>query len=289
MRTCVKNVFERHTLLNKLSARKKFYTATMSSNASAFRLSNRIRQLSATRKSINVMISESKMDMGLLSGFAEQYNALFSALVATDEDESKLKFEFIKSPVIQGEPRIVMRTKSAQEKFEAAALLTTRPSNRSRNGGYQARSSHYCKFCKRAGHIESRCWANFARPNASRNNWPSSKPPFIANQSNADPVVCLVAKYENSSESKNSNKWFEDSGCLNHMTFHKSMFSSYTAANIYSVELRNNNAVKVLGTGTVEIPISVHGKRVKYMLRNVLHVPELRYQLLSVPTIDKSG
>ena len=57
------------------------------------------------------------------------------------------------------------------------------------------------------------------------------------------------------------------------MTFNKSMFSSYTTANASSVELGNNKTVNVLGTGTVEIPISVHGKRVKCMIRNVLQVP----------------
>ena len=159
----------------------------------------------------------------------------------------------------------------------------------SRNAGYQRRSSHYCNFCKRTGHTESRCWAKFPHLNPNRNNRPSSKNALIANQSEEDPVICLMAKYENSNEPKNSNKWFVDSGCSNHMTFNKQMFSSYTTAHTSSVELGNSNTVRVLGIGTVEIPISVHGKRVKCMLKNVLHVPELGYQLLSVPNFDKSG
>ena len=88
----IKNVFERHTLLNKLSARKKFYTATMSSDESVLQFSNRIRQLSSTLKSMNVAISESEMAMALLNGLPEEYNALISALDAIDEDETKLKF-----------------------------------------------------------------------------------------------------------------------------------------------------------------------------------------------------
>ena len=72
------------------------------------------------------------------------------------------------------------------------------------------------------------------------------------------------------------------------MTFNKSMFLLYTTPNISSVELINNKTVSVLGTGLVEIPISEPGKRFKCMLRNVLHVPELGSQLLSVPTFDES-
>ena len=44
----IKNVFERHTLFYKLSARKKCYTATMGDNKSVPQFSNRIRQLAAT-------------------------------------------------------------------------------------------------------------------------------------------------------------------------------------------------------------------------------------------------
>ena len=179
--------------------------------------------------------------------------------------------------------------KSAQEKFETATLLNTRQGNRNRNGGCQRQSSYYCNFCKRTGHTETRCWTKFLHLNPRRNNRPSSNPAFITNQSDEDPAVCLRAKYENSSETKNSNKWFVDSGCSNHMTFNKSVFSSHTTANTSSVEIGNNKTVKVLGTGTVEIRISLHGKRVKCMLRNVLHVPERGYQLLSVPTLDKLG
>ena len=129
---------------------------------------------------------------------------------AIDEDETKLKFKFIKSRVIQEEQRIVMRTKSAQEKSETAALLTTHPCSSSRNGGHQRRPSYYCDFCKRTGHTESKCWAKFPHLRPSRNNRPRSIPAFIANQSDEDPVVCLMAKYENSSEPRNSDKWFVD-------------------------------------------------------------------------------
>ncbi len=98
-----------------------------------------------------------------------------------------------------------------------------------------------------------------------------------------------MAKYENSSEPRSSGKWFIDSGCSNHMTYDKSLFSSYIAGNHSSVELGNNNTASVCGKGTVELPIVVSGKQIKCRLTNVLHVPELGYQLISVPTLDKSG
>ena len=55
------------------------------------------------------------MATALLNGLPEEYNALTSDLDAIDEDETKLKFQFIKSRIIQEEQRIAMRTKSAQK------------------------------------------------------------------------------------------------------------------------------------------------------------------------------
>ena len=292
MWTAIKNVFERHTLLNKLSARKKFYTAAMNANESVLQFANRIRQLAATLKSMSVLISESEMAMALLNGLPDDYNALISALDAIDEDETKLKFEFIKSRIMQEEQRILMRTKSAQAKSEAAALLAAQsgtPTPPAPGNGRNLRRRPYCNYCNRLGHVESKCWTKFPHLNPNKKGSSSAKPALIATQNDEDPVICLMAKYDDSTVEKGTDKWFVDSGCSNHMTFNKSLFSTYTSGHPSSVELGNNNTAKVAGVGIVEIPILVNGKRVKCVLQNVLHVPDLGYQLLSVPTFDKSG
>ena len=129
----------------------------------------------------------------------------------------------------------------------------------------------------------------FPHLKSRQTNNSDSKPALIPNHSEEDPFICLMAKYEKSNEPRNSDKWFVDSGCSNHMMFNKSTFSSYTPALTSSVELGNSNTVKVAWIGNIEIAIMVNRIRVRCMLKNVLHVPELGYKLLSVPTFDKSG
>ena len=48
---CIRNVFERHNLQKKLSARKRCYTSCMNTDESVPKFANRIRQLAATLKS----------------------------------------------------------------------------------------------------------------------------------------------------------------------------------------------------------------------------------------------
>ena len=124
MWTAIKNIFERLTLLNKLYARNVFYTATMGSQETVLQFSNRIRQLCAKLKSMNVEISDSEMAIALLNGLLEEHNALISVPDTIDEGERKLNFEFIKSRIIHEKQCIRMRTKSAQDKTRAAALLS---------------------------------------------------------------------------------------------------------------------------------------------------------------------
>ncbi len=59
---------------------------------------------------MNVMISESEMAMALSNGLPEECNSLISAHDAIDEDETKLKFEFIKARIMQEEQHIAMRS-----------------------------------------------------------------------------------------------------------------------------------------------------------------------------------
>ncbi len=284
----IKNVFERHTLLNKLAARRKFYTATKNESESVLQFANRIRQLSATLATMNVTISESEKAMALLNGLPDEYRALISALDAVDSDESEFKWEHVKSRVLQEEQRISMRVTSAQKRAETAALLSNVPLPATNRPNRHPRNCPYCNFCKRPGHYEHKWYTKFPHLIPRKGDSPKN-PAFIANNSDDDPVVCLMAKYDSTNEPKHSDKWYVDSGCSNHMTFNKSLFSSYTPGLHSTVKLGNSNTSVVSGIGTVDINICVDGKQVKCRLHNVYHVPELGYQLISVPTFDKSG
>ncbi len=181
----IKNVFERHTLLNKFAARHKFYNATKEESESDLQFANRIRQLSATLATMSVTVSESEKAMALLNGLPDENRALINALDAVDGDESEFKWEHVKSRVLQKEQRIVMHIKFAQKKSETAALLSNQnhqPSPPTRTTRH-SRNRHYCNYCKRPGHLEVKCWTNFPHLNPRNKESAQSKPAFIATQS----------------------------------------------------------------------------------------------------------
>ena len=112
----IKNICERHTILNMLSARCKFYTANMEENETVLKFTSRIRQIAATLKSVGVEIPLSEMQITLLNVLPEDNNALINALDAIDDEDNELDWEFDKFRVMQEEQHISMRHKSAVAK-----------------------------------------------------------------------------------------------------------------------------------------------------------------------------
>ena len=275
------DVFERHTLLNKLSARRKFYTATKEEGETVLKFANRIRQLASTLKSMSVVIDESEMAMALLNGLPEAFDPLISALDAISGEDDTLEFDYVKSRAMQEEQRIDIRANQASKKAESAAFLT-------RQRQY-IRERPQCSHCKKQGHIESKCWKKHPHLNPHK----KQESAFVATGEEGTVVVSLLAnhtKYAAEVESTKTTDWFIDSGCSNHMTHDKSLFTSYTVSSQPQfVELGNGNKARIVGKGTVQVQIIVNDEPRVCKLMSTMHVPELGYNLVSVPTMDKKN
>eukprot|EP00171_Calliarthron_tuberculosum_P018407 IDg18407t1 len=74
-----------------------------------------------------------------------------------------------------------------------------------------------------------------------------------------------------------------------HITHERSLFSSYTEIPPGGFEMGNKAIAKVTGKGNVFIALNVEGRRQMCIPKDVLHVPDLGYQLLSASTMDKLG
>ena len=84
-----------------------------------------------------------------------------------------------------------------------------------------------------------------------------------------------------------SNDWWYNSGATIHVCNKKNHFKDYEiAADGQEVLMGNFNAVKVIGKGSVELNFT-YGK--KLLLLNVLHVPDMRKNLVSAYLLCKNS
>ena len=86
------------------------------------------------------------------------------------------------------------------------------------------------------------------------------------------------------------SEWIIDSGATQHMTFERNTLEDYIEFKQPSVvNLGDNRSIFAYGKGTYHIKAVVNGKLQKIALRDVLYLPELDKNLLSVRAMVKLG
>ena len=238
------NVFERHSLLNKLAARRNFYTVSMKDNEKVLNFINRVRQLASTLKSMNAQVDDAEVAMAILNGLPEQYSGLIVALDALGDDRS-LTTELVKSKLLQEEQRIKSRrgasSLSSGVKSGEAALFNHGRRNDRKFGSSHNRAVPKCEYCHKNGHTAPRCWDRLAnlRSKTSAKNHHDSHNAAIVDQAyasvtkleNEEDVVCLMANPKSAPSSAPVNtcdNWIIDSGASAHMTYTRAYFTKYT-------------------------------------------------------------
>lgn len=286
----IKNIFERHTLLNKLSARRKFYSAIKLEQETILQFSNRIIHLATNLKSMGVTVEDSEMAMALLNGLPDPYDPLISALDALGTEEDDLEFEHVKSRVLQEEQRISMRISEASSKSETGALISTCQGKCAtcNVAAYTGRPT--CTFCGKLGHLQEKCWKKYPHLNPHKKNQTDHRPALMVDHSEEESdVICLVGEHLDASKPSTNNHWYIDSGCSNHMTYDRRLFSTLVKSSVSEVELGNGNKADIIGCGIIHINILSNGNNRLCKLKNVFLVPELGYQLLSVSSMSRDG
>jgi len=83
-----------------------------------------------------------------------------------------------------------------------------------------------------------------------------------------------------------SEGWWLDTGATRHVCYDRSMFKTYSVAENQKVWLGDSYTTIVAGTGDVELKFT---SRKTIVLKNVMHTPEMRKNLVSGYLLNKAG
>lgn len=117
------DIFERHTLLNQLTTRRRFYNSTMYDTETILTYTNRINHLAATISAMGLVVEDQKMAMEALNGLSDRFYYLISAPDTLVADEKDISLDFVKGRLIQEEQRFALRYKSPQVPSDATARM----------------------------------------------------------------------------------------------------------------------------------------------------------------------
>lgn len=112
-------------------------------------------------------------------------------------------------------------------------------------------------------------------------------------RSQEDTSVCFMGESRteyNSEETTGILKFFIDSGCTDHMVNEKEVFSSIVMLKVpikISVA-KNDDFLLAIGVGNIKVISDLGNEKINCTLKNVLYVPDLRKNLLSVKKLEIS-
>jgi Reverse transcriptase (RNA-dependent DNA polymerase)/gag-polypeptide of LTR copia-type/Integrase core domain/GAG-pre-integrase domain len=176
----------------------------------------------------------------------------------------------------------------------------------SNSGGRSKKNSHkdvICHYCHKPGHIRPNCHKLEADRRAGR--VPQKTEPVATVSFASAHMVKVHTEYQNApvdkvhsvcdSSSYEPDRWVVDTGASRHMACNKELFTNYNAFDYsivspaVTVDVANGNQAIVHGIGDVILTTLVDGVEVQRLLQNVLHVPDLQHNLLSIRALTKNG
>ena len=278
----LKNQFARESLLQKVRLRQQYYSCRFRPGSNMLEHISHLRSLHDQLKEMGVNIDDKELAMTLLASLPEEFKPLITALDAVGDEN--ISYDKVKNMLLNDVDR-TKDSRSSEDAFSAKRGLHHKGKHNWNNEKKNKVFKGNCHNCQEKGHMARNCpKRNTENPNRKGKNG-------SANSAEKDDVN-LITDDEAlfTADSLYVSGWIIDSGATQHMTFEKNQLSDYVAfKQPCAVNLGDNRSILAYGKGTYHI-VADHGDRVQNIsLRDVLYLPELEKNLLSVRAMVKLG
>ena len=148
----------------------------------------------------------------------------------------------------------------------------------------KSRKEIKCFYCGKPGHIKREC-KKFRREQFKRKGEEHKEDKDIATVAFDGDAIIICDDTCVNLACQDSN-WVVDTATSFHITAHRDFFSSYTNGSFGWVRMGNEAKCEIVGMGDVDLETHIGCKLV---LKDVRHVPEMRFSLISVGKLDDQG
>lgn len=185
----------------------------------------------------------------LLSGLPQEYDTLVSGLEALNLQDN-LTSETVRARLLQEDFR--RNNNLLQQNGNGETAFATN------------KKIIICNYCKKPGHIKSKCFKLIREKKKQKED---------------TSTVSVLAAFS-------SDDWIVDSGCTTHMCKNKQWFVDLDINKKFIVTVANNEKLNCNGIGNVYV---MFPNNVKKTISNVMYVPYLSTNLLSVNRLTQNG
>jgi hypothetical protein len=143
-----------------------------------------------------------------------------------------------------------------------------------------------CFHCGKKGHIRMNCRHWRKEQTEDKDHKHDDEKGTIAVVDDEEVVVLSVQEQKCEHVDNIDDEWVVDSVATHHVVCTKELFTTYKVGDFGTVKMDNTSYSKIVGIGDVCIKTNV-GFTV--ILKNMQHVPDLCFNLISIPVMDRAG
>eukprot|EP00253_Pinus_taeda_P003019 PITA_03019 len=246
-------LYQFKSLMNRLFLQKKLYNLRMKDGDSVIEHLNTFNTMVSQLASIDIKISDEDKCINLLCSLPNSQDSL---VIAIGSNATTLQFDEIVSSLLTEE----MRQKNME----------------SQNG--DSLSVVFWK-CRKEGHYKRDCKSKAADKGKGFDDAPSTEAKTTSDEGGD---VYL----DSSSTHVDHEAWLIDSGASFHFTPHREWFSEFEKYNGGDIFLGDDGKARIIVHGKVKLKLQ--DGRVRTLL-DVLHIPALARNLISVNKLDDAG
>ena len=268
--TALQRYHEKSTLSSKVSLLKKICALKLTEEGDMSAHLAHMEDLVDQLASLGEPLAEHLTVALMLSSLPDSYGTLITALETRPEDD--LTKELVKNKLLEEYSR-------RQESGMVPAAIEQRAMKAKDEKHSAATSRITCFFCKKPGHLKRDCrkYSEWKRknPNHKVKQITETEDNSLDEGSEEASYVCFAVYAE-------ATDWYVDSGASAHMTSDLSFFTSLDTEHKRTVTLANGQKLLTAGIGEGFVRcVSGDGDQL-VKLTEVLHVPDLRGNLISV-------
>lgn len=270
---------------------QRFFQLKFDENTEMSVFLSKVQEMHNELRQLGENISDKFVITKVMMSLPDDYKHFISAWESAPDDKQTIE-------------NLCARLLVEEERLKEKGQTST--SSRSSSSAFFAKKTFkrdiQCYKCKKLGHYQSECKFNKMNNRENRNSVSSANDNkcFYCGKPGHTKLQCRYRKNKESNaftasgqsdcfETYEHSKWLVDSGASEHMCCDKDLFTSLTSLKNKLVVLGDGNHISALGVGQMAVQVFNGNCWIDTTIDNVLYVPELKTNLLSVKCVTAKG
>jgi hypothetical protein len=272
------NVYEKKGLQTQILLSRNFLNSKYLETDTMKSYISRVMAIVEQMNAIGAKVGDKEIAFTLLRGLPKSYDSLIMSL---ESREDELTTEYVRKRLMEEEDRRKEDHAESSNTQESAFISKGPRVTRTEQHKGRGRGNNFsCFHCGKKGHKIADCYKRISEE--------KSKARRATTESSSSRDSGFIAALSASS-ADDPESWCIDSGATRHLCSRREWFQEYKSIEPKKIYMADDRIIKAEGEGIIQVNLETDGGTYSGHFQDVLYVPELEGNLLSVSKIASKG